>query len=82
LANNRVRKKKCHEIKIQRTKKTTHTTKQITKTHKTMGNFMQRLLSSWQQQPTKIVMVGLDAAGKTTVLYKLKLGEVSQKIFS
>ena len=46
-----------------------------------MGNFMQRLLSSWQQQPTKIVMVGLDAAGKTTVLYKLKLGEVSQKFF-
>jgi signal recognition particle GTPase len=37
---------------------------------------MQRIMSSWSQQPTKIVMVGLDAAGKTTVLYKLKLGEV------
>jgi ADP-ribosylation factor 1/2 len=33
-------------------------------------------MSSWTQQETKIVMVGLDAAGKTTVLYKLKLGEV------
>ena len=74
-------KKNATKLNTKR-KKTTHTTKQITKTHKTMGNFMQRLLSSWQQQPTKIVMVGLDAAGKTTVLYKLKLGEVSQKIFS
>merc|ERR1712187_508116 len=28
------------------------------------------------KQEKRIVMVGLDAAGKTTVLYKLKLGEV------
>jgi len=28
------------------------------------------------KQEMRIVMVGLDAAGKTTVLYKLKLGEV------
>ena len=26
----------------------------------------------------RILMVGLDAAGKTTILYKLKLGEVTQ----
>lgn len=26
--------------------------------------------------PTGILMVGLDAAGKTTILYKLKLGEI------
>merc|ERR1711985_200376 len=28
------------------------------------------------KQDMRIVMVGLDAAGKTTVLYKMKLGEV------
>ncbi|KAG0709836.1 ADP-ribosylation factor [Suillus ampliporus] len=27
-------------------------------------------------QETRLVMIGLDAAGKTTILYKLKLGEV------
>ncbi len=28
------------------------------------------------KQECRILMVGLDAAGKTTILYKLKLGEV------
>eukprot|EP00339_Tiarina_fusa_P018758 CAMPEP_0117054346 /NCGR_PEP_ID=MMETSP0472-20121206/37668_1 /TAXON_ID=693140 ORGANISM="Tiarina fusus, Strain LIS" /NCGR_SAMPLE_ID=MMETSP0472 /ASSEMBLY_ACC=CAM_ASM_000603 /LENGTH=188 /DNA_ID=CAMNT_0004769907 /DNA_START=46 /DNA_END=609 /DNA_ORIENTATION=- len=39
-----------------------------------MGNVF-----SWKPQPeeeTNILMVGLDAAGKTTILYKLKLGEI------
>lgn len=41
-----------------------------------MGGLITKLMESWGRQQRKIVMVGLDAAGKTTVLYKLKLGEV------
>lgn len=33
----------------------------------------QRLFS---KKEMRILMVGLDAAGKTTILYKLKLGEI------
>ncbi|KAL7711497.1 ADP-ribosylation factor [Entamoeba marina] len=37
-----------------------------------MGNFF----THWfRPKETKIVMAGLDAAGKTTILYKLKIGE-------
>jgi len=41
-----------------------------------MGNFFQKLFSGWGKSEKRILMVGLDAAGKTTILYKLKLGEV------
>lgn len=42
-----------------------------------MGNIFQRVASLWSSpEPTRIMMVGLDAAGKTTILYKIKLGEV------
>ncbi|XP_078486336.1 ADP-ribosylation factor 2 [Ciona intestinalis] len=42
-----------------------------------MGNATQKLFSSLLgKQEMRITMVGLDAAGKTTILYKLKLGEI------
>jgi len=42
-----------------------------------MGLTISSLLGKlWSSKPMRILMVGLDAAGKTTVLYKLKLGEV------
>lgn len=43
-----------------------------------MGNFIakiQRLFDGFDQE-SRVLMLGLDAAGKTTVLYKLQLGEV------
>merc|ERR1719247_592209 len=39
-----------------------------------MGKWMKSLLGAKEEK--RILMVGLDAAGKTTILYKLKLGEV------
>mmetsp|Transcript_31919 Transcript_31919/g.54985 ORF Transcript_31919/g.54985 Transcript_31919/m.54985 type:complete len:192 (-) Transcript_31919:40-615(-) len=42
-----------------------------------MGNLFQRLFSSLLgSKESRILMVGLDAAGKSTILFKLKLGEV------
>ncbi|KAG5471831.1 hypothetical protein LSCM4_03389 [Leishmania orientalis] len=38
-----------------------------------MGGWLSALLG---KKEVRILMVGLDAAGKTTILYKLKLGEV------
>merc|ERR1719263_2411638 len=32
------------------------------------------------KQETRIIMLGLDAAGKTSILYKLRLGEVTTTI--
>ncbi|CAI8036533.1 ADP-ribosylation factor 4 [Geodia barretti] len=39
----------------------------------TVSSFWQRLFG---KKSMRILMVGLDAAGKTTILYKLKLGEI------
>ncbi|KAF5899208.1 ADP-ribosylation factor 4-like [Clarias magur] len=42
-----------------------------------MGLFFSSLFSRFlEKKQMRILMVGLDAAGKTTVLYKLKLGEI------
>lgn len=44
-----------------------------------MGLFISRLVAlfdDFRNDPARILMVGLDAAGKTTILYKMKLNEV------
>lgn len=40
-----------------------------------MAAAFEDLMNSFSDHPAQILMVGLDAAGKTTVLYKLKLNE-------
>lgn len=41
-----------------------------------MGGYLSALKSLFGKKEMRILMVGLDAAGKTTILYKLKLGEI------
>ena len=42
-----------------------------------MGNMFASLFKGlFGKKEMRILMVGLDAAGKTTILYKLKLGEI------
>ena len=42
-----------------------------------MGGVFAKLFSNlFGKKEMRILMVGLDAAGKTTILYKLKLGEI------
>jgi ADP-ribosylation factor protein 1 len=42
-----------------------------------MGNVFANLFKNlFGKKEMRILMVGLDAAGKTTILYKLKLGEI------
>merc|ERR1712010_271091 len=45
----------------------------LTEVWLTVSNLLNRLFAKKQM---RILMVGLDAAGKTTILYKLKLGEI------
>ena len=46
-----------------------------------MGNFLFKIIDSLSDsKPRKILILGLDAAGKTTILYKLKLNETVSSI--
>ena len=46
-------------------------------TYHKMGNIFEKLFRGlFGKKEMRILMVGLDAAGKTTILYKLKLGEI------
>lgn len=52
-------------------------TGETVKTGKTMGLSISSLFNRlFAKKQMRILMVGLDAAGKTTILYKLKLGEI------
>ena len=45
-----------------------------------MGIFLSKTWSAlMSKRDVRILMVGLDAAGKTTILYKLKLGEIVRR---
>lgn len=51
--------------------------RRINKHNKQMGLSISKLLQGlFGKKEMRILMVGLDAAGKTTILYKLKLGEI------
>ena len=46
-----------------------------------MGNILSPFISLFNfQQDKRILLLGLDAAGKTTFLYKLRLGETVHTI--
>ena len=61
-------------INLTKTNKTHYTT--------TMGNIFANFWNTFAsgKKETRLLMLGLDAAGKTTILYKMKLNEVVNTI--
>ena len=45
-----------------------------------MGNISELFANLFRKKELRALMLGLDAAGKTTILYKLKLGEVVSSV--
>ena len=69
-----------HQLLLPRILFTAFRVLQLVHQLQTMGNFFAKLFDRWGVSEQKILMLGLDAAGKTTVLYKLQLGEVMNTI--
>jgi GTPase SAR1 family protein len=45
-----------------------------------MGSLLSNILSSLSNMKAKILMLGLDGAGKTTILYQFKLNEAVNSV--
>jgi len=45
-----------------------------------MGHLLAKIINSFADMKSKILMLGLDNAGKTTILYQMKFNEVAASV--